>query len=508
MKRQLLCWLWLCPVLATAQPPALYPKEVELVLQKAGANRTELEKAIDYFSKQGDAEKKRAIEFLISNMDIHSSSTYYWADSTGRRVNYNEFDYPSFNDAVKAFEQLKQQVGALHPVATIYRDMDTVTADFLIKNTELAFERWRAHEPRCSFTDFCEYVLPYRVSIEPLQDWRNYYANRFTVSDKAAAPAASDTLLRYIGNNVQQWFTNIYGIEERKEPLPRLGAMQLLFRKKGACEDIADLACLMARVNGIPATVDFIPAWATASGNHYMTYVNISDFPKHHFDASDNTIVDSLSREPAKVIRTTYSKQPYTAAAIADTAQIPHGFMRTYNYRDVTSEYWVTRDVPAQLFVLKNKMPAVAFACVWNYMKWRPVWWGKVVDDKTVFTNMCKGAIFLPVFFVKNKQIPAGWPIAAGYNNTLVLKPDTSVTRTIHIAEQVKYLAFRTGKKYTLFYWNNRWVKAGVKTADTSMKELVFDNVPSNALMLLVPEYSEHKERPFIITNDNKRLWF
>jgi len=239
-----------------------------------------------------------------------------------------------------------------------------------------------------------------------------------------------------------------------------------------------------------------------------MNFVNISDYPKHHFDASDNTVVDSLSREPAKVIRATYSKQLNTAAAIADTAQIPHGFMRTLNYKDVTPEYWVTKDVPAQLFKLKDKQPPLAFACVWNYMKWRPIWWGKVADDKTVFTNMSKGAIYMPMFFVNKKLRPAGWPLAVGYNNMLVLKPDTLVTRTVHIAEQVKYLAFRNGARYTLSYWNNKWVKVGIKVANTSMKELVFDNVPSNALMLLVPDYSQHKERPFIITSDNKRMWF
>lgn len=507
MKRLLLCWLWLCPAIAMTQPTAVYPKEVEQALQHAGPNRPQLEKALVYFTRQGDAEKIRAIHFLIANMGIHAATTYYWADSTGAKVNYNEFDYRSFDEAAAAFDQLKQRHGLLHPISTIYRDLDTVSGDFLIKNTELAFQRWRSLPSKCNFNDFCEYVLPYRVSIEPLQDWRDHYTNRFAVLENKPAQTTSDTLLHYIGNNVRDSFSNIYGIEERKEPLPRLGAMQLLFRKKGACEDIADLACLMARANGIPATVDFIPAWATASGNHYMTYVNISDFPKHHFDASDNAIIDSLSREPAKVIRTTYSKQ-YSAALFTDTSLIPHGFMRTLNYKDVTNEYWTTRDVPADLFELKYRKPALAFACVWNYMKWRPVWWGKVIDNKTVFTNMSKGAIYMPMFFVNKKLLPAGWPVAAGYNNTLVLKPDTINRRTVHIAEQAKYLAFRTGKKYTLYYWNNRWVKVDIKTADTSMKELVFDNVPSNALMLLIPEYSEHKERPFIITDDNKRLWF
>lgn len=65
-----------------------YPFSVETVLAKAGNNRKELEKALDYFYKQGDSIKIKAIEFLVAHMDIHYSETYYWKTCDGKRVDF------------------------------------------------------------------------------------------------------------------------------------------------------------------------------------------------------------------------------------------------------------------------------------------------------------------------------------------------------------------------------------------------------------------------------------
>lgn len=501
------CLLLFC---VTARSSGIYPAGVERVLQQSGRNRTELEKAIDYFNREGDPQKIKAIYFLIENMGIHFSADFYWADANGNRVPFRELEYPSPAMAGKALDGLRKQYGKLHAVKMFYRDIDTITGAMLIENTNLAFSVWRSQAHPCSFEDFCEYILPYRVSIEPVQDWRNHYYRRFSHL-RTEYESHADSLLLQIGQNIKTFFSNTYGVAGRKDPIPRLGAMQLLFRRKGACEDIVDLAALIARANGYAATVDYVPAWATASGLHYLNYVRVGNYSRHHFDASDNNIIDSLGREPSKVIRTTYSRQRYTAAAMADTSQIPPGYMQLLNYKDVTKEYWATQDVPAELFRLKAGNPPVAFVSVWNFMEWRPVWWGKIADNKTIFTNMCKGVVYLPSYYINRKLVPASWPIVAGLNNgnsSLVLKPDTINTRTIHIREQPKYLAFKTGKQYTLYYWNTGWVKGGVKKATDGLITMDFEHVPSNALLLLVPEYSKRKERPFIITKDGTRYWF
>ncbi|HEY0058717.1 MAG TPA: hypothetical protein VGB56_06250, partial [Flavisolibacter sp.] len=76
------------------------------------------------------------------------------------------------------------------------------------------------------------------------------------------------------------------------------------------------------------------------------------------------------------------------------------------------------------------------------------------------------------------------------------------------LGEQPKYLVYRPGKKYTLHYWNNGWVALGTKEFIEGSPSLDFDEVPRNALLLLVPEYSKGKDRPFIITDEGQRLWF
>ena len=65
-----------------------YPLGVETVLVKAGNNRKELEKALNYFYKHGDSIKIKAIEFLVAYMDIHYSETYYWKTCDGKRVDF------------------------------------------------------------------------------------------------------------------------------------------------------------------------------------------------------------------------------------------------------------------------------------------------------------------------------------------------------------------------------------------------------------------------------------
>lgn len=80
--------------------------------------------------------------------------------------------------------------------------------------------------------------------------------------------------------------------------------------------------------------------------------------------------------------------------------------------------------------------------------------------------------------------------------------------RVITINQEDKYLNFRSGKNYRLFYWDNKWTLIGQQRALNNANKMLFMNVPKNALLLLLPEYSEKKERPFIITDNNERVWF
>ena len=488
---------------------ASYPLQVEAVLKKSGTNRPELERAITYFKKSNDPLKLKAIYFLISNMDIHYSKDYYWADSaTGKRIDYNELNYPDLATAVEAFDRIKATVGKVKPVPYKYYDIDSIKASILIDNIDRAFALWKLPPSKnLTFDEFCEYLLPYRVSTEPLQNWRKEYHEKFKwIADSNKGKRTEDAL-SYIAADFKTWFVNTWDTEVRKEPLPRLGPLQLLSRRKGNCDDIGDLQVYTLRSQGYPAVLEHIPYWATTSGRHYFNSTFDEDRKAIPFDISTPKVkINNFSREPSKVIRITYSKQNVLAAHVPEKF-IPSGFMRTLNYKDVTSDYWKTADLSLHLFNSTGK-PPVVFACVFNTMKWQPTWWGRVQTDSVVFTNMCKGAVFLPMYYSNDRLIPAGYPVAAGYNYTLVLKPDTINRRSVNIKQQDKYLILRPDKHYKLYFWDNNWKLLARQKALEGSTELVFENVPKNALMMLIPEYSQGKERPFTITDEGERLWW
>ncbi|MEO6524613.1 MAG: hypothetical protein ABIN91_23210 [Mucilaginibacter sp.] len=153
-----------------------YPLNVESVLAKAGSNRAQLEKAILYFKRSKDPLKLKAVYFLIANTDIHYSVDYYLTDNAGKKIKYSEFAYPDYDMAVHALEEIKSKAPGINAQQVVLPDIENIKADYLIDNIEKAFQAWRGSITKnIPFADFCEYILPYRVSVEPIQNWRSVY---------------------------------------------------------------------------------------------------------------------------------------------------------------------------------------------------------------------------------------------------------------------------------------------------------------------------------------------
>ena len=72
--------------------------------------------------------------------------------------------------------------------------------------------------------------------------------------------------------------------------------------------------------------------------------------------------------------------------------------------------------------------------------------------------------------------------------------------------DYIEEAALNTGKEYILYFWNNKWVEAGRKTASNG--PLVFSNVPSNAIYWLVEKDSREEERIFTVSEDGKQVWW
>ena len=160
---------------AAWRPADAWPAAVERALAQAGKNRSNLEQVLRHFEHGKDRQKYDAACFLIRNMLGHGYSVFALKDAGGAVVPFDALKYPGFAQARQALAELEAKHGNLDfaPDKRI-GDLETVTADYLIDDIDLAFRTWR-EKPwarSLSFDAFCEYVLPYRASREPLERWR------------------------------------------------------------------------------------------------------------------------------------------------------------------------------------------------------------------------------------------------------------------------------------------------------------------------------------------------
>jgi hypothetical protein len=157
---------------------SLYPADIETILKQAGDNRLELEKILDYYSRNPeDSLKLRAAEFLIANMDVHFSvaspdlDVYYKNLDSIFSLNERSKNITKEQDSL--FRTLK------HPNTFRFQyifDVKIITADFLIDNIEQAFEAWQSpFAKNMNFDDFCEFLLPYKSGYEKPAYWRSFY---------------------------------------------------------------------------------------------------------------------------------------------------------------------------------------------------------------------------------------------------------------------------------------------------------------------------------------------
>jgi Transglutaminase-like superfamily. len=418
---------------------ANYPANVQNVLQKAGKNRPELEKVLKHY--RNDSLKYKAACFLIGNMDIHTAQSHYWADSINREVKFDELSYPNYETAVKSFNATAAKT-KLHPVPVKVPDVESVTAKYLIRNIDQAFEiRQKPWARNLSFSQFCDYLLSYRVLNEPHGEWRNSFRKVFSSYTSPLATKNARTVCTVLSDSLRKWFTNTYNVHQKNVEPGRLSPQQLLFRRQGMCEDMADWGSYILRSIGIASTVDFTPAWATSTGSHFWNVAfSESGTPIPFFMGDDSPNEFYMVREPSKVLRVTYSNQPSSLAATVGEEEIPEGFLRNRNYIDVTRDYWKVAHLKVALDSVDLSQKN-AYISVFNGLNWRSVWWSRVEEGNADFSDMSCGVVYLPMYYKNRSLSPAADPVILRPDSSVqVLHPDVYRLRTVRIEQQDKYL--------------------------------------------------------------------
>lgn len=474
MKIRILILILFCSIFATAQNSAF-------------------DLAKNHFIKNNETLKVKAVEFLENNIDEHFTYTYYYVDSIGNKIDFSEFDFPSYNESRKALKALN-----LKPIAYKIPDNRQISENQIIEIVERGFEAWsKPWNKNLSFDDFCDYLLPYRVQNEPIEDWHSVFKENFSFLKKNRTSEIVNSVNSYLKTS----FFSSFSFTDITESAFCQSPSQMLFRKQGNCQDLCNLSVYVMRMLGLPVSIDFTPAWATSSYNHFWcSYINENGEhrPFEGVTGMANDFV--IFREPSKVFRMTYRTQPNMLADKIPADEIPTNFLRARNIIDVTSDYWRTSNL--QCKITKTPKNSISYISVFNGLRWVPVDWAEVKDSKAYFKDLSVGVVYMPVNFENKKIQPSGNPVLIYPDkNTKELIPNYKDKITVKVTEAPKYLIYKTGKKYTFFYWDKKWINAGTQTANED-KVLSFENVPSNTLYLLISEYSQKKERVFTVKAD------
>lgn len=509
-------------LLAMIQPGlslTVYPDDVAKALDKAGKNRGELEQVILHYASPKDSLQLHAAYFLIGNMEGHSYVTYFLKDTLSNAVDFNVMNYPNYDSLTKDFKRLEAKHGSLDfDRKETQEDVEVIKADFLIKQIDYAFKAWqeRPWAKKLTFTQFCEYVLPYRGSNEPLENWRETFWNKYgELPGKMADSTDAIEAAKLINKDVMTWFT----FDERFYYHPTdQGMTEMLSNHIGRCEDMTNATIYAMRANGLAVTSDYTPAWGDCGNNHAWNAILTPDGKVIPFMGAESNPGDyRLAHKFAKVYRKTYGKQLQNLAFQPHKQEKIAPWLAGKNYVDVTAEYGPVCNVTQKLSFPAPDTIDIAYICVFNGGEWTPIHWGRRSADGIVtFTDMAKNVVLLVGLYVDSKIQPISEPFLIGEDCAIKpLTADSSATTKLELSSTTaRVLEVSTdgvvkkpptpGTVYELFYWRNSWQSVGKATAGS--EPIVFEKVPSGCLYWLVADGSDKDERIFTI-EDGKQVW-
>ncbi len=496
-----------------------YPPEIRETLQSAAENRGELENAITYFTSDEDSLKLPALFYLIANMKDHSYVIYYLADSTGKEIDFNIFDYPDYDALRIAWDTLEKQSGKIDFKEKEKKlDTRTITSDYLIAQIEYAFRAWgeKSWAKGLSFKDFCEYILPYRGSNEPLEPWREYFFTKYMdIENRMIDPSDPLEAASLINDDLKSWFK--FDPRFYEHPTDQ-GLSEMLENRLGRCEDMTNLTIYAMRANGLAVTSDYTPYWANTGNNHAWNAIVTPDSKVTPFMGAEcNPGCYRLANKMAKVYRKMFSIQRENLAFQAGEQEKLPRYISGKSYIDVTRDYVEVTDVTVELEQGISDSANIAYLCVFNSGEWRAIHWGKISENKVIFTDMGLDIAYLPALYIKENIVPIGDPFILQADSSIrKLKSDGAKTlsarlistthRTQEISTDGIAKVFLTpGQGYELFFWQDGWQSLGKQVAGN--EPLIFPDVPAGCLYWLVATGSDREERIFTIDED-KQVWW
>lgn len=460
-----------------------------------------------------DSLKLKAVHFLKENMSDLTSLKIKFYNKEGNEVN---FDWQKFKS--DSALQIYLEENNLHFETYSVPDVSVVSTEKIKQTVEFAFNDWQKYEwnKNLSFDNFLNYLLPYKVFDEYPDNWRIDLKKRYdSLFLKYVADSKIDYLKSYFGNVNELYYLFVMSKMEdlfSYSPNPsylssRPGFNEMSSLKNGDCFGESYLACYYLRSIGIPATVDYIPAWGSRNGRH-MGVVFVDE---------NNNIKTPSGREmsgAAKVFRITFRKNAVWKDSIApfvDTSIFILNGLKDNHWYDVTREHSTTRNLtlatPTSLHVRWG------YICVFNYGEWVPVFWGKSNNKSTLtYNNMAYPMLYrMAIPDMQGFKVVGPIYLVDSTGKVNIVSPDfkNTINLSLNKLNTGAESWVKKGNQYELFVLDGNGDQRLISIAECKQDSLInFSNVPGTSLYRLI-EKGDTRElsRPFTYEYGKQNWW-
>ncbi|NDV58507.1 hypothetical protein [Bacteroides sp. 519] len=370
----------------------------------AGNNRIELEKVLKHYAN--DSLKYKAACFLIENMPYYYSYKH-------ERINQYQKEYYQLvenNQSYdKAIEILRQKYGVLNPneYEVVY-DAHIITANYLINNIDWAFKVWeeKPWNRNLSFEEFCETILPYRISTEPLEYWReHYYVTYQPILDSLLINSndpkeAIEVLWESI--HAKQWLYN----EQKPFGYPFPGAVTLdTVHRIGDCYEFNNFAIYLMRALGIPGGTDAYLKYPYDDDRHLWNYVPDADGNLWIFSINGYLPELGSGKEfpmMGSVFRTCFGVQENSLPIITNGRKDLPPLLNTVFKKDVSHLYLHNASIEIEI-EKENLKDSLLYLCTFSRNGWTPIRWSVWKAGKFIFPTVEKNTLYVPAYYINGK---------------------------------------------------------------------------------------------------------